>query len=113
LPSATSQGRIDDTVRGQADRLRDIGVDDVIIDDGEVAPKLRQILTGGVDLALELVGAPTLRDTLRTLKVHGVACFTGMLSNTWVVKDFYPIEPVLAVMAVAVQRAVKGSGVPT
>jgi NADPH2:quinone reductase len=76
----------------KADRLRQIGVDHVIIDDGEVAPKLRQIMPGGVDLALELVGAPTLRDTLRTVKVHGVACFTGMLSNSWVVQDFYPID---------------------
>jgi len=76
----------------KADRLREIGVDHVIIDDGEVAPTLRQLLPGGVDLALELVGAPTLRDTLRTLKVHGVACFTGMLSNSWVVEDFYPID---------------------
>lgn len=67
-------------------------MDHVIIDDGEVAPTLRQIIPPGVDVALELVGAPTLHDTLRTLKVHGVACFTGMLSNSWVVKDFYPID---------------------
>lgn len=43
-------------------------------------------------MALGLVGAPTLHDTLRILKVHGVACFTGMLSNSWVVKDSYPID---------------------
>lgn len=73
-------------------RLKAIGVDHVILDDGEVAPKLRQVLPAGADVALELVGAPTLRDTLRTLKVHGVACFTGMLSNSWVVEDFYPID---------------------
>ena len=76
----------------KAARLREIGVDHVIIDDGEVAPTVRQIIPASVDLALELVGAPTLRDTLRTLKVHGVACFTGMLSNSWVVEDFYPID---------------------
>lgn len=76
----------------KAERLRQIGVDHVIIDDGAVAPQLRKILPLGADLALELVGAPALRDTLRTLKVHGVACFTGMLSNSWVVEDFYPID---------------------
>jgi NADPH:quinone reductase-like Zn-dependent oxidoreductase len=75
----------------KAERLRDIGVDHVIIDDGPVAPTVRNIASEGVDLALELVGAPTLHDTLRTLRVHGVACFTGMLSNSWVVEDFYPI----------------------
>jgi NADPH:quinone reductase-like Zn-dependent oxidoreductase len=24
--------------------------------------------------------------------VHGVVCFTGVLSNKWTVRDFYPIE---------------------
>jgi len=24
--------------------------------------------------------------------VHGVVCFTGMLSNQWTVPDFYPID---------------------
>jgi NADPH:quinone reductase-like Zn-dependent oxidoreductase len=76
----------------KADRLRDIGVDHVVIDDGVVAPKVRKILPDGADLALELVGAPTLRDTLRTLAPRGIACFTGMLSNAWVVDDFYPID---------------------
>ena len=23
---------------------------------------------------------------------HGVVCFTGMLSNEWTVRDFYPID---------------------
>lgn len=76
----------------KADRLRQIGVDHVVIDDGAVATTVREILPEGADLALELVGAPTLRDTLRSLKVHGVACFTGMLSNSWVIEEFYPID---------------------
>jgi NADPH2:quinone reductase len=45
-----------------------------------------------VDTALELVGTPTLPDTLRATRVHGVVCFTGMLSNQWTVPEFYPIE---------------------
>jgi NADPH2:quinone reductase len=76
----------------RADVLSDIGVDHVIIDDGEVADQVRAIVDDGVDVALELVGTPTLPDTLRATKVHGVVCFTGMLSNEWTVKDFYPIE---------------------
>jgi NADPH:quinone reductase len=24
--------------------------------------------------------------------MHGVVCFTGMLSNQWTVRDFYPID---------------------
>ena len=49
-------------------------------------------MPGGVHAALELIGTPTLSDTLRATQVHGVVCFTGMLSNQWTIKDFYPIE---------------------
>ena len=45
-----------------------------------------------MDAALELVGTPTLPDTLAATRVHGVVCFTGMLSNEWTVRDFYPID---------------------
>jgi NADPH:quinone reductase len=75
----------------RAGLLTDVGVDHVVIDDGNVAEKVRAIAPGGVDIALELVGAPTLPDTLAATRVQGVVCFTGMLSNEWIVKDFYPI----------------------
>jgi len=76
---------------GKISALTRIGVDHVLIDDGTVAPQARIFAPGGVDAALELVGTPTLPDTLRATRVHGVVCFTGMLSNRWIVKDFYPI----------------------
>src|SRR3989454_6310911 len=72
--------------------LTDIGVDHVLIDDGNVARQVREILPAGVDNALELVGTPTLPDTLHSTRQHGVVCFTGMLSNVWTVRDFYPID---------------------
>ncbi|WP_233272341.1 alcohol dehydrogenase catalytic domain-containing protein [Rhodococcus sp. JT-3] len=72
----------------KASSLTAIGVDHAIVDDGAVAGQVRDILPGGVDLALELVGTPTLPDTLRATRVHGTVCFTGMLSNEWTVKDF-------------------------
>ncbi|WP_240470942.1 zinc-binding alcohol dehydrogenase family protein [Schaalia suimastitidis] len=68
-----------------------LGVDHVLVDNGDIAQQVRAILPDGVDTALELVGTPTLPDTLRATRVHGVVCFTGMLSNEWTVKDFYPI----------------------
>ena len=76
----------------KADALRAAGVDHILIDDGDVASKVRAIYPDGVDNALELIGTPTLPDTLRATRVHGVVCFTGMLSNEWTVKEFYPIE---------------------
>jgi NADPH:quinone reductase len=77
---------------GKESALTGVGVDYVIIDDGDVSSQVRAILPAGVDGALELVGTPTLPDTLRATRVHGTVCFTGMLSNHWTVRDFYPIE---------------------
>jgi len=76
----------------RADVLRGIGVQHPLVDDGDVASQVRVRIPDGVDTALELVGTPTLPDTLRATRVHGVVCFTGMLSNQWTVHDFYPIE---------------------
>jgi NADPH:quinone reductase-like Zn-dependent oxidoreductase len=76
----------------RADALRAIGVDHVLVDDGHIAAAVRRIVPNGVDGALELVGAPTLRDTLRACRPGGTTCFTGMLSNKWIVEQFYPIE---------------------
>ncbi|WP_280409014.1 zinc-binding alcohol dehydrogenase family protein [Nocardia brasiliensis] len=75
----------------KAEALHQLGVDQVLIDDGAVADQVRELFPDGVDAALELVGTPTLPDTLRATKVHGVVCFTGMLSNEWIVENFYPI----------------------
>ncbi|MFF1383628.1 zinc-binding alcohol dehydrogenase family protein [Arthrobacter sp. NPDC058288] len=72
--------------------LLDVGADHVIIDTGSIAEEVRTIFPDGVGGAVELVGAPTLRDTLRATAVHGTVCFTGMLSDEWTVPDFYPIE---------------------
>ncbi|MFC5065456.1 zinc-binding alcohol dehydrogenase family protein [Actinomycetospora atypica] len=71
--------------------LQGVGVDHVVLDDGAVAPRVRAIRPEGVDRALELVGTPTLPDTLAAVRVHGVACVSGMLSNVWTIPDFYPI----------------------
>lgn len=71
--------------------LAEHGVDRPIVDDGRIAAEVRRLVPGGVDAALELVGTPTLPDTLAATRVHGTVCFTGMLSNEWTVPDFYPI----------------------
>jgi NADPH:quinone reductase-like Zn-dependent oxidoreductase len=78
----------------RADRvqtLREHGADHAIVDSGQIAPAVRQIAPDGVDTALELVGTPTLPDTLAATRIHGTVCFTGMLSNQWIVEKFYPI----------------------
>jgi NADPH:quinone reductase-like Zn-dependent oxidoreductase len=72
--------------------LEKVGVDHVVIDGGSIAADVRKLIPAGVDAALELIGTPTLPDTLRATRSHGVVCFTGMLSNQWTIKDFYPID---------------------
>lgn len=77
---------------GKSDALARVGVDHVVLDDGAVADRVREIVGDGVHGAIELIGTPTLPDTLRATRVHGTVCFTGMLSNEWTVRDFYPID---------------------
>lgn len=76
----------------KADALYRLGVDSVLIDDGNVAAQVREQYASGIDCAIELVGTNTLPDTLAAVKIHGTVCFTGMLANQWIVKDFYPMD---------------------
>ncbi|WP_410573563.1 zinc-binding alcohol dehydrogenase family protein [Amycolatopsis sp. cmx-4-61] len=76
---------------GRLETLREHGVDHPLLDDGNVAEQVRKIAPEGVDAALELVGTPTLPDTLNATRVHGTVCFTGMLSDEWTISNFYPI----------------------
>lgn len=72
--------------------LLEHGADHVLVDDGHIAAEVHALAPAGVDAALELVGTTTLPDTLRATRVHGTLCFTGIVSNEWVVPQFYPIE---------------------
>ena len=63
-----------------------------LLDDGKVAPRLREAEPRGVHAVLELVGVPTLRDSLAATAVHGTVCFCGMLSDSWTISNFYPMD---------------------
>jgi NADPH:quinone reductase-like Zn-dependent oxidoreductase len=71
--------------------LAERGIEHPILDGGQIAPQVRALFPEGVDATLELVGTPTLKDSLRATRVHGTVCSTGMVSNQWIVPDFYPI----------------------
>jgi NADPH:quinone reductase-like Zn-dependent oxidoreductase len=75
---------------GKINALRAIGVDEVIVDHGEIAPAVRALRPDGVDRTLDLIGAPPLLDSLDATRVHGVVCNSGALSNDWALKEFYP-----------------------
>ena len=76
----------------RAEFLRAAGADQVFIDTGEIAPQVREALPEGADKVLELVGATTLKDSLRCAKQPGIVCLTGMVVNKWSLPDFSPME---------------------
>lgn len=81
------------TRRPEARTLLDsVGVDHVVIDDVQIAAQVRQLVPGGVDGAVELVGVNVMKDTLRAVRPGGTVCFTGMLSDQWTVPEFYPMD---------------------
>lgn len=82
------------TTRSHARRwlLEQVGADHVLVDDGHLAAQVRELVPGGADGAVELVGVDTLHDTLRAVRPGGTVCFTGMLSDRWTVPEFYPMD---------------------
>ena len=72
--------------------LESAGATHVVIDSGEVATRVRELVPGGVDGAVELVGVNVMRDTLRAVRPGGTVCFTGMLSDQWTIPEFYPMD---------------------
>lgn len=82
------------TTRREAGRsvLENLGIDNVLIDDGDIATQVRRRVPGGVDGAIELVGVNVMKDTLRAVRTGGTVCFTGMLSDQWTIPEFYPMD---------------------
>lgn len=78
------------------------GADYVIVDDGNIAPSVKNIFPAGVNKVLELVGANTLKDSLACCAPGGSVCFTGMLSEQWSVKDFAPMDYIPATVNLTV-----------
>ena len=71
--------------------LKEHGVDDVIIDDGKIVSKVRELFPEGVDRVLELVGTRTLLDSLKCAGPGGIVCMTGILGNAWTLNEFTPM----------------------
>ncbi|WP_131194586.1 zinc-binding alcohol dehydrogenase family protein [Lichenihabitans psoromatis] len=79
----------------RADRealLRANGAEQVIIDTGTIATDVSHVIPGGVHKVLELIGATTLKDSLRCVRPGGIVCMTGMVGNAWSFDDFSPMD---------------------
>ncbi len=74
--------------------LRQCGVDKFFVDDGAIADAVKRDWDGGADKVLELVGAATLKDSLRCAREPGLVCMTGMVGNQWSLDAFSPMEAI-------------------
>jgi NADPH:quinone reductase-like Zn-dependent oxidoreductase len=73
---------------GNRQRLQQMGADDVVIDTGEIAPKVREIAPSGVDAVLEVVGATTLRDSIKAVRPFGGVSVIGLLGGPPLLEQF-------------------------
>ena len=76
-PDALEHARERDVGAGEAEPGIEAGADHVVVDDGAIAARVRELVPDGVDATLELVGTPTLRDSVEATRVHGVVCSAG------------------------------------
>lgn len=60
------------------------GANYVVIDEGIISDKVKEIVPNGVDCILELVGSrKSLADSFNIVKNDGIICGTGILGNEW------------------------------
>lgn len=78
------------------------GASYVVTDDGIISKEVRKLFPYGVDKVLELVGATVLKDSLQCVRQGGTICMTGMLSESWSLKDFSPMEFIPATVKLTV-----------
>lgn len=73
-------------------RLREVGADVAIVDRGQIEGDVRRVFPEGVDAALEVVGATTLRDTIKALKPFGAVAVVGLLGGPPVLEHFHLMQ---------------------
>jgi NADPH2:quinone reductase len=74
----------------KADQLRAFGVDHVVIEDGNIALAVRDIVPDGVDAMLDLVGTKVIDDSFACMRIGGTLCMAGLLGGEWTIADFAP-----------------------
>ncbi|MBP1532821.1 MAG: zinc-binding dehydrogenase [Ruminococcus sp.] len=62
--------------------------DETMLDDGQLSGKIK------ATKALELVGAKSIRDTLRCMVKGGIVCHTGLLGGVYTLDGFDPIKEI-------------------
>jgi len=71
------------------------GANQMVVDTGTIANKVREIFPHGVDKVLELVGTTTLLDSLKCVRSGGTVCMTGIVGNKWSFEEgFSPFDAI-------------------
>ena len=78
------------TTRSEArtELVRRAGADHIVIDDGSIHAKVRETFPDGVNAALEVVGASTVKDTLKAVQPWGQVAVVGLLGGQPIVDSF-------------------------
>ncbi|PPR09853.1 MAG: putative quinone oxidoreductase YhfP [Alphaproteobacteria bacterium MarineAlpha11_Bin1] len=74
----------------KSDLLKSFGVDFVITDNGQIGPRVRELVSEGVDAMLDLVGTNVIEDSFLCVRRGGILCMAGLLGGEWEIKNFVP-----------------------
>ena len=86
IATTRSESKVEELLSNRADY--------VVIDDGEIEGKVKEICPEGVEKVLELIGPKTLDDSMKCLKEGGICCNTGILGGIEYVPEFDPIKTI-------------------
>lgn len=78
----------------KAELLKQCGADDVIVEGDDFRKQFLNQYPSGAIKVLELIGASTLRDSLRLTATHGIVCHTGLLGGVYGLRNFDPIKEI-------------------
>jgi NADPH2:quinone reductase len=71
--------------------LKEMGADDVIIDEGKISDKVKRLYPDGVDKVIELVGNNSLPDSLSYIRPMGSIVLAGFLGGMGPLENFHPV----------------------
>lgn len=60
-------------------KLRGLGADEVLIEDGNIHERVQGLTKGGADKAIELIGGATVLDTMHSMRKWGDVAFVGFV----------------------------------
>jgi NADPH:quinone reductase-like Zn-dependent oxidoreductase len=70
------------------EKLKSIGADYVVIDNGDIYGSVKSIMSKGIDNAIEIVGAATILDSAKCIKHWGEVVVVGLLGGPPILASF-------------------------